>query len=164
MKWTIAALALMGAQAADAATPPACITRAQVTEATLFILPTLLDAVADKCRPSLPAGAYLLNGGRALSQRLGASSPEHWAGARAALESFGKDKMPGGLSAETTRGLIRDMLAGDALKKVTAADCGRIDEVAEALSPLPPQNLGRLVALLIQLGSEGKAKAPLICP
>jgi hypothetical protein len=164
MKWTIAALALLGAQAAEAATPPACVTREQVSDATLFILPTLLDAVADKCRASLPPRAYLLNGGRALSRKLAATSDQHWAGAKAAVDAFGGGALPDGLSADTMRGVLRDMVTAKALAKLTPADCARIDDAAEALSPLPPQNIGRLTALLIQLGAGDKGKGLKICP
>jgi hypothetical protein len=163
------ALALAGAPAqaapvATAAPPPPCITRAQVSDVTLFALPGILDAAAAKCRGSLPASAYLLNGGQALSRRLAAGAAAHWAGAVAVLRNFGDKKMPEGLSEDTARGLIRDVLAGEILKKTTPADCARINEAAELLAPLPPENLGRLAALFLSLASDAKKGSPTLCP
>jgi len=165
MRGIIAALALAGAGTqAAAAPPPPCITPAQVTDVTLFALPAVLDGVASKCRASLPASAYLLTGGQALSKRLAPDAARHWQGAMAVLRTFGDKKMPEGLSAETMTGLLRDMIAAEALKKVTPADCTKINDIAEALAPLPPENLGRLIALMIEMGSDGKkGDFPRIC-
>jgi hypothetical protein len=166
MKSVIAALAIAGlANGAAAAPPPAapCLTPAQVSDVVLFALPSALDAVAAKCRPSLPANASLLNGGQALSERLAAESQRHWQGAVTALKSFGDKKMPEGISADTARSLVRDVMTAEMLKKVTPADCGRINEGAELLAPLPPENLGRLVALVLDAMADGKKGSPRIC-
>jgi len=167
MKRIIAALAMAGfATGALAAPPPPpqpCLTPAQVSDVVLFVLPSALDAVAAKCRASLPANAYLLTGGHALSERLSAESGRHWEGAVAALKSFGDKKMPEGISADTARALVRDVMAAELLKKVTTADCGRIDQGAELLAPLPPENLGRLIALVLEAAGDGKKGSPRIC-
>jgi hypothetical protein len=154
----LGALALLGADASATAatTPPPCVTREQVSDFTLFALPAVIDAVADKCRASLRADAYLLNGGHDLSRRLGEASGARWQGALAVFRSLGGKKMPEGLSAETVRGLIRDMMATEALKKVTPAQCAKVNEGAELLAPLPPDNLGRLMALMFELVGEEK--------
>jgi len=170
MKGIIAALAMAGlatgavaAPPAPPAPPPPCLTPAQVSDMVLFALPSVLDAVAVKCRPSLAANAYLLNGGHALSERLGADSARHWQGAMSALKTFGDKKMPEGISADTARSLIRDVMASEMLKKVTPADCGRINEGAELLAPLPPENLGRLFAIALDAMADGKKGSPRIC-
>ncbi|MEA3036546.1 MAG: hypothetical protein QOH04_2318 [Sphingomonadales bacterium] len=159
---TCAALALAGASASAAATPPVCVTRAQVNDLTLFALPSVLDALADKCRASLPASAYLLNAGHELSRRLSADAGAHWEGAVAVFKTFGDKKMPEGLSPETMRGIMRDILVGDMLKKTTSVQCAEANEGAELLAPLPPENLGRLMGLIVELA--GGKKGPKICP
>jgi hypothetical protein len=165
MRGIIAALALVGTSSAAAAAPPACLTRAQVTDVTLFALPSVLDAVAVKCRPSLPGNAYLLNGGHALSERLAASSAQHWQGAVTVLQSFGDKKIPTGIGPDTARALVRDIMASEMLKKTTPADCARINEGAELLAPLPPENIGRLMALLLAVAGDGKKGGPPpLCP
>jgi hypothetical protein len=168
MKGIIAAFAIAGL-ATDAAAaplpapPPPCVTPAQVTDVVLFALPSVLDAAAAKCRPSLAANAYLLNGGHALSERLAVDAPRHWQGAMNAMKSFGDKKMPEGISADTARSLVRDVMTAELMKKITPADCVRIDEAAALLAPLPPENLGRLVALALDAMGEGKKGSPRIC-
>lgn len=167
MKRIIAALAMagLGTSAGAVPPPPACLTRAQVSDVTLFALPSVLDALAAKCRPSLAANAYLLNGGHALSERLSASSAQHWQGALSAMQVFGDKKMPDGISADTARALVRDMMTSEMLKKVSPADCAKINEAAELLAPLPPENLGRLVAVFLSLAADGKKGGPPpLCP
>lgn len=146
--------------------PPPCLTRAEVTDLTLFLLPALLDGVAEQCRPSLAAGAYLLTGGRSLSQRLTADM-SHGPGALAAVRKIGgADKLPPSLSADTLRGLARDMLGKEMLKGVKPAQCGAINEAAELLAPLPPENLGRLIAVALSAGARPghSGSGPRVCP
>jgi hypothetical protein len=171
MRGIIAGLALLAAQGAQAAEPPKCLTRAQINDATLFLLPSVLDAFAAKCRAALPANAYLLNGGQALSKRLAATGGDHWQGAMSIVTQFAGDKkLPTtGLSPDTARALIRDVLTSQVLDKLKASDCGRINEGLDILAPLPPENIGRMVALFIDIGGEsdrakGKSGPPPICP
>ncbi len=166
--------ALLAAAPAEQAQRP-CLTEAQVEDMTLFALPPLLEAAATACASALPADAYLATGGRALARTLAAESSGHWAGASAALAQMGKE-FPTGLSEATARGLVHDLTAGALAAKEGQAQCGRIDRVADLLSPLPPRNLAGLVVLVVEVANESggrptrsKAKAdaskpPLLCP
>lgn len=158
--------AMFAAAPAEQAQRP-CLTEAQVEDLTLFALPPLLDAMATRCGPSLPAGAYLLNGGKTLSQQLAGQSASRWPGARSALSVIAEDKFPAELSGETARGLIRDLALSQMLGKVKAEQCVRINRVADLLSPLPPANLAGLIATLAPTlskeGDKGKS-TPVICP
>lgn len=161
----LALIALLVAAPAQAAERP-CVTHAQLEALTLFALPPVLEALATKCGPSLPAQAYLLNGGRALSQSLAADSAANWEGATAAMHVVAGE-MPAGVSQETMRGLIRDMTVSEL--KLKPQECARIDRLGELLAPLPPRNLARVVAMLAELGMNdgGKKKKkprPSICP
>ena len=173
MRAIIAGLALLAAQGAEAAQPPQpakCISRAQINDATLFLLPSALDALAVKCRATLPANAYLFTGGQALSKRLAAAGGDHWQGAMSIVTQLAGDKkLPTGLSPDTARALIRDVLTNEVLNKLKATDCGRINEGLDILAPLPPENIGRMIALAIDIGGEsdrakGKSGPPPICP
>jgi hypothetical protein len=135
------------------APPPPCFTRAEVTDLTLFLLPALLNGAAEQCRPNLPANAYLLNGGRALSQRLMADT-SHGPGAVSAIRKIAGDSIPAALTPETLRGLAVDMLGKQLLTSVKPADCGALNEAAELLAPLPPENIGGLIAVGITVGAN----------
>jgi hypothetical protein len=85
----------------------------------------------------------------------------------AAIRKLAGEKLPPSLSAETLRSLARDMLGKELLGTVKPADCGAINEGAELLAPLPPENLGRLIGLGMTLGGKGEGKGtgmPHICP
>jgi hypothetical protein len=158
--------ALLAAAPAQSAPHP-CLTAAQAEDLTLFALPPLLDALASRCGPSLPAGAYLLTGGRSLSQQLGAESAGRWPGASSALAVIAEDKFPTGLSEPTARGLVRDLAASELLGKVKPDQCARINHLADLLSPLPLGNLAGVFVTLAELAGKGGKKGkprPIICP
>lgn len=156
----IAALAFAPAQPA----PRPCVTQAQIENLTLFALPPLLEALATKCAPSLPADAYLLNGGRALSRDLEAGSDGRWAQASSAMTVVAGDKMPAGLSGRTARSMIQDVAVAELFAKIKPEECVQVDRVANLLSPLPPANLAGLVAAAAEMGLKGDKKGPVICP
>jgi hypothetical protein len=162
--------ALVAAAPAQQAQRP-CLTEAQVEDLTLFALPPLLEAMATRCGPSLPADAYLLNGGKTLSQQLAGQSAARWPGARSALSVIAEDKFPPELSAETARSLVRDLASSQMLGKVKPEECARINRVADLLSPLPPANLAGLVATFADMVGKDATKdgkktksGPAICP
>jgi len=163
--------ALLIAAVVTVSAPPnterTCLTQAQVEDLTMFALPPLLEAMASRCGPSLPADAYLLNGGRTLSRQLGAEGSSHWKGASSALSTFVGEKIPAGLTEETTRAFILDLASTELLGKVKPEDCVRINRLADLLSPLPPRNMAGILVTFAEMAgkdkSNGKSKA-LICP
>ena len=151
------------------AAPPPCVTRAEVRELTLAALPLALDAAAEACRPNLPAGAFLLTGGRAMSERLSAGADAHWAAAMPVLMKIaGSKDLPKGLQPDTLRALARDMLNSEMKKSLKPADCGFVNELTETLAPLSEDGIVRLVTagLLIARHEEkpGKQSIPALCP
>jgi hypothetical protein len=164
------ALAALVTAPTTSAPPPPCLTRAEVRDMTIAALPIGLDAAAEACRASLPANAFLLTGGRALSQRLTAGSDVHWAAAFAALAKVADLKdMPKGLKPETVRALAHDMAAAELRKSMKPADCGLANELAETLAPLSEDGIARLVTAGLMIASHeqkpgGKRSVPAICP
>jgi hypothetical protein len=149
--------------------PPPCLTRAEVREITLAALPLGLDAAGEACRPSLPAGAFLLTGGRAMSDRLKTGGDAHWATAMPVLMRFaGSKDLPKGLQPDTLRALARDMLTSELKKSLKPADCGFVNELTETLAPLSEDGIVRLVtAGLLIAGHEekgAKRSIPALCP
>lgn len=160
----LALIALLASAPAQTAERP-CVSRAQLEALALFALPPVLEALATKCGPHLPANAYLLNGGRTLSQSLASESAASWPGASAAMQAMTGD-MPTGLSRETMRGMVRDMATSEL--KLKPEECVRIDHLGELLAPLPPSNLAGVVAMLAEIGimsdRDKKKPTPAICP
>ena len=164
MKSVLIAALLASAPAEQAKRP--CITQAQVEDLTFFALPPMLEGLATKCGPSLPSGAYLLNGGRTLARTMGSESASRFAGASSALGAMGSSKLPEGISASTATGLLRDTAASGLFGKLTPEECVRANRLAELLSPLPPRNLAGVFGIVAELAlADGKNKsAPMLCP
>jgi hypothetical protein len=165
MKLITAAALLLASQQAAAAPPTRapCVTRAEIADMAVYFLPLVLDIVTVTCRPALPANAFLLNEGAALTERLSAGREGRWPGAR---EAFVKiiGGMPKGVTAETIRQVVDDMFREKLPAEIKTADCGTVDDLTRLLSPLPADNLGELSGLLVALSTKDKkGKGPPVC-
>ena len=163
MKLMIVAAMLSGVQPEMA--PPPCLTHAEFKDLALFVLPAALEGAATRCAASLPSGAYLLTRGRSLGVRLAGEGEARRQGAAAAFAKLGGGKLPEGLSSDTLTSLARDMVKSELFKKVSPNDCATINEVAELLAPLPPENLAGAVGLIARTATEKQSKASFrFCP
>jgi hypothetical protein len=142
---------------------PQCLTRTDVNHLTLYAMPLMLDELAVKCRASLPANAYLLTGGRGLAQKMGTESGAHYEGAMIALQKVSGEKMPAAIPEKTMRGLFTEMAREEFLKKLKPSECSDVNEAVELVSPLPAENLGGVVRMLLRLGAKDDPSAPKIC-
>jgi hypothetical protein len=142
-----------------------CVTSQEASDLILFMLPTVLDAVAQKCSGALPPDAYLLRGGHDLSQRLAGEATAHKAAALSAFRKIGNDESVASLREETLANLMIDVTRGKLTDGIKPAECRDVNEGAELLSPLPPANLAGLAVFLIRKGVEkGSGKSGLrIC-
>lgn len=144
------AAALLVAQGAPAAKP--CLNRAEAADLVLLMLPGFIDGVARRCRPVLPQTAFLRTGSGALSARIRSESAAGLPRALAAFAKTGDEPMPPGVSAATMRQLVDEVAAGLADSTVKPTDCAPADEMIGALSPLPAASLGKVVAVLMEIG------------
>jgi hypothetical protein len=160
------ALAALLASPATAPSPPPkpCIPRAQMRDMVMVLAPYLVDSVAKKCGPALPATAFLNAGGPALIARLKSESAGREASAAAAMRIFGGD-MPAIPDQTALLTVMGQMMGGMASSKLPVAQCASISDAIQALSPLPSENIGQLVTILAQIGGVGNdRKTPGICP
>jgi hypothetical protein len=163
MRLIFLAILLASAQSVSAAEP--CLTKDEFNDMSLFMLPAVLEGAASKCQAFLPNDSYLLNDGKARAEQLASAGETHKKGAIAAFAKMGGGKLPEGLSVDTLAGFVRDMAKADLFKKFTGADCAKVNEAAELLAPLPPENLSGLVRLLIEFGDKGDKAPPFrFCP
>jgi hypothetical protein len=157
MKLIAAALLVTTPQIADAAArsrDKACVTREQVASLGLFVLPSVLPIVVERCRSALPANAWLTLEGPAYAERLAAGREANWPGARAAFEKFSGEATPDGISDTTLRSLVDDAVRAKLPAEIKRAHCPQIDEAARLLAPLPPENLAGIAAMLLEFGSK----------
>jgi hypothetical protein len=164
-KLWIAAALLSAPQIGAAQEPVPCLTSAEATDLVIFVAPTLIEGVAGNCAASLPRSASLRTGAGALAQKLRGDG-DRWSAVRGSLEKIGGEKMPAGLSEETTRKVFEEAMTAAMLAEVDAVDCPSIDRMLGALAPLPAANLGTLFATILELGTkDDDSDAPFrICP
>jgi hypothetical protein len=159
--------ALLTAPATTAAPPPPkpCISKAQVRDMVMVLSPYVVDAVAKRCGPALPATAFLNAGAPALSARLKAESAGREASAVAAMKVFAGDKLPPVQDQAALLTVMGQMLGAMATAKLPVDKCAGISEMLQSISPLPAENLGQLFATVAQMTGVGKdEKTPGICP
>jgi hypothetical protein len=163
------AFALAALLAAPATTPPPppkpCITKAQVRDMVMVLSPYVVDAVAKRCGPALPATAFVNAGAPALSARLKAESAGREASAAAAVRVFAGDKAPPGADQGILLAFMGQMMGAMAAAKLPVEKCAGISEMLQAVSPLPAENVGQLLATVAEMAGVGKdGKSPGICP
>ena len=148
---------------------PSCIRSADIKPVVRFALPLVIEGMAAACGGMLAADDFLPRSGTGLAARYRGESPESWAAARGVIERAMGDKLPAGLSGDTERMLVTDILHGMISSKLKVRDCVMANRIVETLAPLPLDNMSELAVLLIEIGVRdraGKASAsPLaLCP
>ena len=157
----MAALLLLGVHSASHAAASTCISRQQVADMTIALLPPLIDESRDTCADRLPAGAFI-NAPQAaeMAGRFRAAAIPRTASAAEGLRKLGQTEMPEGVSDETMVKLMGEMLPSMAFKAADADVCGNLNAILESLAPLTPDQAGRLVAAFFALAD---VKSPSIC-
>lgn len=173
MRWTRRALgaaalfAIAGdgaAHAQDLLRTTACLHRAEAEALAVFVLPTLIDGVARKCRPALPANATLPAQAATLAARYRPEAIAAWPEARVAFARLSDDSIADLFGDEVTRTMIDATISSLIIERVAIADCAHVDAAVEALTPLPARNVGKLVTVVIDiLASKGRRLPIALC-
>ncbi|AGH47956.1 hypothetical protein G432_01140 [Sphingomonas sp. MM-1] len=146
--------------------PASCITRPQLEALMTYALPSVLEGMGNRCSGTLAPNAFLRQSGPALAERYRAESERHWPVARTAMTSLMGQDMAG-LGDTTEKAMVTSIVGVAIAETIKPKDCGDVNEAVELLSPLPAENLGRLTAMLMILGSKDSApgESPFaICP
>ena len=161
----IAALTL-ASQPAFAQAQRDCVSEAEVSAMVIYGVPHALRGVRSRCGANLAADGFLATRGEQLSQRYAALADANWRGALngltrmmladdvAARGGLQLDRLP----PEIVRPLLDEMIAQKVGEQVAVTDCRRIERAAEVFSPLDPDELGRISALILSLAGVDKPK------
>ena len=141
--------ALLFTQAAPAA--PDCITAEEAGDMAVTLLPYLVDAAAERCRPQLAAGAFLLTGAADWSARLRRDAAPRRVSALRAISKFGGATPPSGAGGDAAFDFFAQMMTATLTSDLRPEYCGRIDTLAQSLAPLPTENLAGLVSASVAL-------------
>jgi hypothetical protein len=138
------AAVLVLAQAAPAERP--CITHEEAGDMAVSLLPYLLEAAAQRCRPQLGPNAFLLTGAADWSARLRRDSTPRRASALRGISKMGGGVTPpSGAEGDVAFDFVAQLVTGGLTGSLRPEHCGQIDTIAQSLSPLPTENIARLV-------------------
>jgi len=154
----LVALALP-AQASAAAVEQSCVTPAEGQALITSFLPDLIRTATNTCRTSLPADAFLVRSGSALADRYKTVADQAWKTTRPVLGKLvGKDmSVFSRLDDETVRKVFASGVAEKMEGTIKAKDCATVSGVLEALEPLPPANMSKLIAVIFEgMGRDKK--------
>lgn len=156
-------------QASAATVEQACLTPMEGRALITSFLPDLIRGAADTCRTALPADAFLIRSGPALADRYKGVADEAWTATRPVLGKLvGKDmSMFSRLDDETMRRVFAAGVAEKMAGSIKDKDCMTVSGVLEALEPLPPVNMSKLIAVIFEgMGRDRKQGAGgfQICP
>ena len=148
----VLAAALLLAQAAPAMpAAPACITHEEAGDMAVSLLPFLVEAAAQRCRPHLASGAFLLTGAADWSARLRREAAPRRASALRGMSKFGGVAAPGGAGGEAAFDFLAAMVTAGLTSNLRPENCGQLAAIAQSLQPLPTDNIARLVGASLAL-------------
>lgn len=145
-----------------------CVDQDDVADATVYTMPLLASAFTSKCSGKLAADGFMMTGGDAFVARYAELQDKKWAGAYRLLLSFaaqgkGGDPMVdlmGSLPEDSVRPFIDAIIEQKVAEEIKVKDCAKIERGIEMLAPLPPENMGGLLAFIMDMSGVDK---PTLC-
>lgn len=142
---------------AAAATQENCVSEAEGAAIMAALMPDLIKGLGDKCGAHLPANAYLVQNGKALSARYKILADQRWPTAKVAFGRMtGEPEMAEKLPDEFFRPMLGSMVGSELVKDVSPQDCGGANRIVESLAPLPPENVAVLIGAIMTLADKGQ--------
>jgi hypothetical protein len=150
-------LALQPALAAAQQARP-CVTEQEVSAIAIYSVPSLVQAVRQRCSSELTSSGYLARRGDTLSARYAALQPAVWPRAKSGLlKLFSGASSDAGRSVETISSLPDDavrpfvdaLIVQESAPKIALKNCTRIERVIEVMAPIDPEVAGTLLGVLV---------------
>jgi len=168
----IALAALASAQTAQAQ-QQACVAPEDLSDAVVYVMPIAFDAARTVCANRLTRNGFMATKGDSYIAKFRAEQTQTWPGALRLIKTFMADKkgaedakgadieaMIGNMPDSALRPFV-DALVGQAIADEIKPDsCTKIERALELVSPLPTENVGDLVAFLIEAAD---VKNPNVC-
>ena len=152
---TLAAAALVSLPGMTQAAEPPCLTAGEFSALATYALPGVISDATRRCAASLPATAFLPGNGEALARRYGEAAPRAWPAAKLAFLKLSAGAGPdavamlSGMPDDSLQQLVGTLATQFAGQKLPTERCDTIDAATRILAPLPPENIGQLLALVV---------------
>lgn len=144
---------------------PDCLTEAEARSVVAYALPAAIDAAAARCRPVLPAAAWLNRGAASLSQRYRREGGGNAAAALPVFERLSGQRIPDFLDPDTASTVVESLIVERTGAALATHDCAAVSRIAEQISPLPVGNVAALLVALVQLDRGTTSRTGIrICP
>ncbi|WP_374405742.1 hypothetical protein [Pelagerythrobacter sp.] len=166
------ALALAGLAQPALAQTADCVNQADVEQAAIYAMPSLYAGFTARCAASLPTDGFIATRGEAFIAPYRQRQSAAWPGAKALLDTFASSgkasseigeisSLLGTMPDEALRPFVDALVQQKLAEDIKLQDCGKVERAIELLSPLPPENTGGLVAMLLDFAG---VKNPPLCP
>lgn len=174
VKAAAGALAICALAQPQMAMAKACFTEEDLAGATVYALPLIADAFAQKCGPELSQDGFMATKGDEFIATYREKQDENWPAALRVLTAFSEDgdgpagigEMMKTLPEEALRPFIDALIGTLIAKEFKAKDCSKIERGVELMAPLPPENLGGLVgfvAAMVESDPKRANKRRMLC-
>jgi hypothetical protein len=159
-----AAAALIAAQTGAGSEPVRCIDEQQMADLTIALAPAFIETVGATCARHPGTTPFIRSAaGAQLVQRSRAAATASAASAVSAIETMTGRRLPAGIPPQVAMAVAVPAFAAE-LPPMTPTRCRSADNMIAAAAPLPPANLGRLVASVFAFAGEGRGAPNLVCP
>jgi len=165
-----AAAILLQPAMASAQQASACVTEQEVSAIAIYSVPSIVQAVRQRCAGELTSSGYLARRGDALSARYAGLQPAVWPRARTGLFKLFASKASGAdesldaiktLPDHAVRPLVDALIVQETAPKIAVKNCTRLERVIEVMAPIDPEVAGSLIGLLV--GFADSDRLP-VCP
>jgi hypothetical protein len=158
---TAAALLLVQAVPAQ---PQSCVAARDVGDMAVVVAPHLIEALAARCGQYAGSAPFVgSDAGRQLASRFRAEAGTASAGAIRAIQGLAGANFPANVPDRLVLAFVGPVVA-DEIGALSAERCRAADRMIAALAPLPPANVGELVATLITLAPPENRRGLRVCP
>jgi hypothetical protein len=147
-----------------------CVTEQEVSAIAIYSVPSLVQAVRQRCSGELTAGGYLARRGDALSARYVALQPAVWPRAKTGLFKLfagaGSESAAGletisTLPDDAVRPFVDALIVQESAPRIAVKNCTRIERMIEVMAPIDPEVAGTLLGVLV--GFADSERIP-VCP
>ncbi len=168
----IALAALTSAQAAQAQ-QQGCAAPADVSDAAVYAMPIAFDAARTVCANRLSRSGFMATKAEAFVAPFRAGQNKAWSGAfrllkivmaqkNAGEEAGGMDigAMLSTMPESAVRPFVDELVGQMIAEEIKPDACGKIERGLELISPMPTENVGGLIALLVEVSD---VNTPPVC-
>lgn len=185
MKPIITVAAALAALAQPALAQPAlaqaqnanCVAQDDMTAATIYAMPLIVETLQHSCRQELSATGFLARKGASFAQPYRSLQLRNWPATARVLAAYSASPEMKKLTGQNDLGELSSFLRNQppellrpivdasiktlAGSKIRKDDCSKIERGMELIAPLPPENAGGIVTFILDVT---ETDGPKICP